>query len=59
MKLRIELVRKFSFLLTYWSARQQATSVTIDTHIAEVNPAGSPTIQRKATIKQEDDYSHI
>lgn len=29
------------------------------THATEVNLADSPTMQRKATIKQEDNYSHI
>lgn len=42
--------------LIYWSAEQEVTSVA---HSDEVNPADSPTIQRKTTIKQDDDYSHL
>lgn len=42
--------------LLYWSAEQEVTSVA---HTDEVNPADSPTIQRKTTIKQDDNYSHL
>lgn len=59
MKSQTEVIRRFSFLLTYWSAQQQVTPVTLDPHTDEANPADSPTMQRKATIKQEDNYAHI
>lgn len=44
MKSQTEVIRRFSFLLTYWSAQQQVTPVTLDPHTAEANPADSPTM---------------
>lgn len=49
-------MKKFSNSSTDLQTRNILVSVA---HTDEVNPADSPTIQRKITIKQDDNYSHL
>lgn len=58
MELWTEVMKKFSNSFTDLQGRKWPLQ-PLDTHTDEVNPADSPTIQKKATIKQDDDYSHL